>query len=559
MAGASAVSDPAGRTGGLTVLAVLGLVSAAAYVGVTALSTQFIPGEGHAQRPILLVLALFAVNFVIYLLALWLALRARQNLGLLAAIIGPALAFRAVLLFSTPIQEVDIYRYIWDGAVLAGGENPYRFTPHQVRRADVSPEVPASLARLAQLRDSCPALRLALERIQYAQFPTVYPPVSQAAFVLPESALGPDATLDQHIVLMKLVFVVFDLGTLAVVIGLLRMSGKPLGWTLAYAWCPLVLKEFANSGHLDSLAILLTMLSLFAAARGSFTPASRSVWTTIWWLISAVCLALAVGAKFYPIVLGPLWLGTAFHRLGWRRGLVPLAFFCLLCMALCFPMFVSQDRDSAEFSHDPSRGLKTFLRQWEMNDFFFSLVKHNLQSAPNRPDPEPWFVVLPEDARQQVEEVGASWLNVWLDVEPHEVGFMLARLLTSVIILVIACCLALFARQATEPADWLRRAFLTLAWFWMLLPTQNPWYWLWALPLVAFARQRAWLLVGGFAPLYYLRFWLEYHWPGSPVGPTPYTGAQFFNYVVVWIEYLPWLVLLVIEWVARFRLDRREE
>ena len=27
-------------------------------------------------------------------------------------------------------------------------------------------------------------------------------------------------------------------------------------------------------------------------------------------------------------------------------------------------------------------------------------------------------------------------------------------------------------------------AFLVLAWFWLLSPTQNPWYWTWALPLV---------------------------------------------------------------------------
>ena len=98
--------------------------------------------------------------------------------------------------------------------------------------------------------------------------------------------------------------------------------------------------------------------------------------------------------------------------------------------------------------------------------------------------------------------------------------------------------------------------FLTLAWFWLLLPTQNPWYWIWALPFVPFARNRAWLALGGLTLLYYLRFWLGYHWPNSPVWHTTYSGEVFFDYVVTWLEFAPWLVWLAISSrLGRIRVD----
>jgi len=94
-------------------------------------------------------------------------------------------------------------------------------------------------------------------------------------------------------------------------------------------------------------------------------------------------------------------------------------------------------------------------------------------------------------------------------------------------------------------AVWL--AILGIAWFWLLSPTQNPWYWTWAMPLVMFARCRAWLLVSGLALTYYLRFWLDFHFVETEVLGTPYTGAPFFDFVVTWLEFGPWFVLLSAE------------
>jgi hypothetical protein len=101
--------------------------------------------------------------------------------------------------------------------------------------------------------------------------------------------------------------------------------------------------------------------------------------------------------------------------------------------------------------------------------------------------------------------------------------------------------------------EWLSLLFSTLAWFWMLSPTLNPWYWTWALPFVLFARNRGWFLVSALVLLYYLRFWFAYQWGSEPVMGTRYAGEAFFHYVVVWCEHLPWMLLVAVEaWKPSF-------
>jgi hypothetical protein len=62
--------------------------------------------------------------------------------------------------------------------------------------------------------------------------------------------------------------------------------------------------------------------------------------------------------------------------------------------------------------------------------------------------------------------------------------------------------------------------------------------------LVPFARSRAWLVLSGLAFVYYFRFWMTAQFP-SPLLGTSYPGPQFFDYVVTWLEFAPWLVWLV--------------
>ena len=135
---------------------------------------------------------------------------------------------------------------------------------------------------------------------------------------------------------------------------------------------------------------------------------------------------------------------------------------------------------------------------------------------------------------------------------------MTTRVLTSIVFLIIALWFAWRAGAKSKSGDsstngrfYGEAAFLTLAWFWLLLPTQNPWYWLWALPFLPFVRNSAWLALSGIVLVYYFRFWMEYHWTGHPVWGTPYQGVAFYDFVLTWFEFTPWFIWLAIEGAIR--------
>jgi len=253
---------------------------------------------------------------------------------------------------------------------------------------------------------------------------------------------------------------------------------------------------------------------------------------------------------------------TILRRLGWRGTLAPAIVFATAMAIITSPMWPQASSATREViqhqvatadlpplppsepsidAQDPSHSLRTFLGQWEMNDFLFLLVVENLRSTAAIPRQDvAWFSVVPERWRESL--IGAT--TTYCGVAPDRAPFFLARAMTSGLFLVLAAMFAWCGMRCTSASRWLEFAFLTVAWFWLLLPTLNPWYWTWALPLVAFARNRAWLLVSGLVLLYYFRFWLVHHFPNAPVVGTAYSGPLFFDYIVVWLEFAPWLVYL---------------
>jgi hypothetical protein len=79
-------------------------------------------------------------------------------------------------------------------------------------------------------------------------------------------------------------------------------------------------------------------------------------------------------------------------------------------------------------------------------------------------------------------------------------------------------------------SHWFATTFTALAWLFLLLPTGNPWYFLWALPWLIWARQTAWYLLPGLLAQYYLYFWFFYHYPegGTDVLGTGWPGLPIF-------------------------------
>jgi hypothetical protein len=557
----------------------LGCLSMLIYCGVSILSFRFRYGEGHRDRPILAVMALLAAATLGYLMALATVLRRRRfipnadgkagkrSTGLLRVIILFSVAYRLVLLPSAPIQEIDYYRYLWDGRVCLGGVNPYRFSPQEVDQWGPTAEPSSELFGLWQLTQESDAIQTVFQRVHHREVPTAYPPAAQAVFASAALVTPAAAPLWLHVLVLKALLVGFDLASLGVLVALLRRLRLPDTWCLAYGWCPLALREFANSGHLDSIAVFFTTLAMFwlvASARRSEAPESRlSVGVAT---AAMLALGVAVLAKSYPIILLPVVAAFLAARLGYR-SLVPLAALLAVMVAGYLPLCgiargergdtggitgqqivgpapAGQESLAAPGSHHPWTGLGTFLMRWQMNDFLFMLAHENLRRP--GPEPDPWFVLVPGAWRESLHRAClAPAADAVLPASEADPAFLVAQLLMGTILLGLCLRWAWGIYKKPEPRALLQGAFLTLAWGWLLSSAQNPWYLLWSLPFMVFARYRSWFLLVGLAFLYYLRFWLEYQALATDAGFRAARAA--FDFQVVWWEYLPFFLALLAE------------
>lgn len=216
----------------------------------------------------------------IYFLAVAVAFR-RKSRSTFFIVLLFAAAFRLSIIFAPPYLSDDIYRYVWDGRVQAAGINPYRYVP-----AD---------NQIAHLRDD--RIYPKINRRDYAH--TIYPPVAQVIYLFV-------ASISESLTWMKFAMIGFEVITFWALVALLASFNLPRERLLMYAWHPLVVWEFAGSGHVDAAMIAFISIALLARRR------ERD-------FLTGFALAAATLTKLYPVVLVPAFI----RRSAWR---MPVAF-----------------------------------------------------------------------------------------------------------------------------------------------------------------------------------------------------------------------------------------
>ena len=221
--------------------------------GVVFWLAQSFPYGQPPDRPIVTVVFVSWLASAFALCALFFGLRIKSNLkSMTVVIVLVAIATRLMLVFSNPILEVDYYRYLWDGIAANHGVAPYKYSPDAVLRSNADDPELKILQTAVRQSDSA---RTIVSRVHFEKYTTLYPPVSQFVFRNTTVLIPDNASAGTHIAGIKLVLVLFDLGTIAALVWLLAVFKKHPAWLMAYAWNPLVLKEIANGGHLDSIAV----------------------------------------------------------------------------------------------------------------------------------------------------------------------------------------------------------------------------------------------------------------------------------------------------------------
>jgi len=254
-------------------------------------------------------------------------------------IFGIGLAMRLTLFPSAPMLEDDYYRYLWDGAVVSSGLNPYELAPEAVEQSSretgkLDPGFYALAARAPEV----------LARINHPHLSTVYPPLAQASFALAHLIKPWSLTA------WKTVLLAFDLACLALLVLLLREAGLPLWGAAVYWWNPLLVKEIYNSAHMDLVILPFLLATLWFALK------KRP-------LAAAVFLALATGVKLWPVILLPLIFRGPSRKPAELAGAA--AVFVLLAAAVNLPLLHSWQQ--------PGSGFAAYFESWEMNDAIFML------------------------------------------------------------------------------------------------------------------------------------------------------------------------------------------
>ena len=294
-----------------------------------------------------LFIAFYGLAFI-GMIGLW---RLWPKRGPLWAVVLLALAFRAALL-PLPANS-DVNRYIWEGEVQNAGYNPYALAPD-------SP-------RLAPLRD------VVWKGVNHKAVPAVYGPFAEILFRL-------CAAITASPLFFKIVFTLFDLGTMLFLALLMRTWSMEPRHLFLYALNPLVLYAIAGEGHLESVMLFwiagsfyffrkqkhgLTFLFFGLACATKFTPVflfpflfrrNNAAWSALALLpIGLYGLYLAPGVSFLSV---PLQFATMFHFngfsatiLSWFMPFSQVPTFCLalFIVVMLYLFFFVPDRLRAAF------------------------------------------------------------------------------------------------------------------------------------------------------------------------------------------------------------------
>ena len=337
-------------------------------------------------------------------------------------IVGVAIVVRVVVVIvHDPALSDDIHRYTFDGRNLAAGVNPYLVLPEE---------------RLETKQQRWPGEQDTIALMNNRELYTIYLPASQyvfcaAAMCVPDAWSEPMAAAR----VCRAVFSAIDMAIVVMLLAALRRAGRSPWWVVLYAWHPLVISEFAGSGHQDVVGIALMVAALLAVQQSGISRVRRG-----WW---AFPLGLAVLVKPFAVVVAMFIVRRSTLRSMFAAGVIGVLVVCAAIAPLLFT-----------HGGQPMTNMCETAQQFTVKWAHFGSVY------------EPMLVAL--DAVDPIDDRGVQWHKK----ERHEA---IARWIAGAIAVLILLVVFVGVRDVWTSA---RIAFLAMV---LLSPTAHPWYLLWAL------------------------------------------------------------------------------
>lgn len=276
----------------------------------------------------------FILLFGILFLCYYLAVKWTESYQQFKWAIAAAILFRLILIFALPNLSDDFYRFIWDGNLLVNGINPFAQTPEYYFQNGLPDFLSTEL----------------FNNLNSAEYYTVYPPVSQYIYALAAILFG--TQLLGNVVVMKIIMLAAELGTIWMMKKMLDHFGLSAKWLLIYALNPLIILELTGNLHFESVMIFFLLLAYYLFLKKKLWPA-------------AICFLLAVNTKLIPLLLMPYLV----FSLGWRRSAGLIGILAAGTLALHIP-FLDQT-----FINNFSDSLGLYFQTFEFNAGIYYVVR----------------------------------------------------------------------------------------------------------------------------------------------------------------------------------------
>jgi hypothetical protein len=324
------------------------LALAAGLIGLRALAPHFTIDRPPEDQPVAAAFALTVFAGCAYAAMTAALLRAPAAGRLFAALAALGFLLRVLFFGSQPILEDDWRRYLWEGAAVSAGVNPFAHPPSDgflfdafgaVKEPSGDPSV-ETLRRIGAARPDYPEL------VNHPYLTSVYPPPAQGAFALAHAVSS--FSLDAW----RLVLLLVEGGTLFLIVRALAAFGAPASLSLLYWLNPLVIAQTFSAAHMDAL-IVAPLVAAFMAARAG-RPA-----------LAGAALGLAAGIKLWPVMLAPV----LFRRFLRAPGALARAVAALASSSVIFlaPLFMAAGANDS--------GLAAYASEWRRGAFLFVLME----------------------------------------------------------------------------------------------------------------------------------------------------------------------------------------
>lgn len=269
---------------------------------------------------------------------------------------GVGIGIRFLLIFAFPNLSDDVYRFIWDGRLIANGINPFDHLPTYYIEEGV------------KVKGITTAL---YEQLNSPDYFTIYPPVNQFIFAT-AAYLTPDSITGSSIVMKSFLFLM-EAGSLYLIIQLLKHFKLPEKNVLLYALNPLIIFEIMGNIHFEGPMIFFLLLSVWLIAIKQQLVGS------------AVAMALSIASKLLPLIFLPFFILRLaknpvirplkfnilswFQEIDWARNLLFFGTLGASLLLMFFPLF------SGTFLANFGASLNLYFQEFEFNGSIYYVLR----------------------------------------------------------------------------------------------------------------------------------------------------------------------------------------